>query len=518
MEEANKLKRILINCIRFAFAKKHIPAEITDHIDLEQEVSVGEAAVKAYQSAKTRQEKGEVLSELYHEILHELLKNHPILKKYFKTERFNIWSEIEDQRRYLDTLWDTYRAAENGEDWAIQLIHDEGYRSLEDFRKAIEEKERELEKMIREVEEREAKRLERRKRKVEKAEKKAEAPKELEREVANLRHMLQTVVADKLRLFAKATLLEKGYSVSEVRKAIQRVELEIANLASDVVSGKISEQEAEKEIDELLKEAIIPATMSKEELMKELEHAYTTYLVKHDVTNPKQVLNAVRPDIEALAEEVLEGRMTKEDALERVQRIGIPSVAKFRKEVTPAPVTPEEEEMPVQPVQSRQVFLTPKQAAEMIWSKYLPQLLIFGLKYVFEMYGREEGMTDYILRKTANYLAVYFREIGLKLVEKGEREGKGRLTIVGTALEKYPFLVVWNGVLKAMARTVTDFWSALQPHTDLINALTSIGINGCVAKAFTGVAYEVFHVPMNMWPRDVQQCYETLVNIAGADP
>ena len=338
-EEARKIKNMLIRNIMFAFWKKKVPGEITDMIDLEQEVGVSDATVRAYRAAKTRKEKGEIISELYRETMRQLVEKFPALRQYFPEYdivRYDIWSDIQDQQGYINMLWDAYRAAEAGEDWAIDLIRGEGYRTLDEFRQDIEEEERKLEEMIRELERvAPPPKPPKKKPAVEESERRV---REVERELGRLRNLLETTTAEKLRFYVKARLLEKGVSVADARDITQELESDIADLAARTVRGEITQREAERRLDELIEERVRRPVVERREVIRQLESEYLAYLREQGVTNVRQVLEAVREDVEALADEVIAGRLTLDDAIQRVREIPIPPIALFRRVPTaPAP-------------------------------------------------------------------------------------------------------------------------------------------------------------------------------------
>jgi hypothetical protein len=532
-EEARKIKNMLIRLIEFAFAKKKVPGEVRDTIDLEQEVGVSDATVRAYMSAKTRKEKGEVISELYRETIKELVKNHPALRPFFpeyEVAKYDIWTDIQDQQRWINMLWDTYRAAEAGEEWAIELIREEEFRDLDEFRRYIEEEERKLEEMIRELEKvtpppKKPKKApvkeeklpieEEAEKRVEEAEKRTE---ELERRLDRLTRLLESTIAEKLTWFVRSKLLERGLSVAEMRRIADAMAFDIAQFAKDVTEGKLTQTEAESRLLSELERRIREMPMSKAEAMKKLEEEYLTYLREQGVTNVRQVLEAVREDIEALAEEVAAGRLTLEEALQRVREIPMPPIARLRKVVAPPVAPPPEEVPPEVPPEVPEAFLTPKEAADIIWNEYLPDLFNFGLGYVFENYMRRRGMTAGMRSRVAEILASYLRTLGLEMERRGKEEEKGRLMWAGEALVKYAPEIVWFGILRPFARYAAELWPTLRYFPNIVKALQATGIENCIAKALVGVVYDYLKISYEAWPSDVLKCYQTLQDVAGVDP
>jgi len=522
-EEARKIKNMLIRNIRFAFWKKKVPGEITDMIDLEQEVGVSDATVRAYRSAKTRKEKGEIISELYRETMRQLVEKFPALRQYFPEYdivRYDIWSDIQDQQRYINMLWDAYRAAETAEEWAIDLIRGEGYRTLDEFRRDIEEEERKLDEMIRELE-RVAPPSKPERKKKPPAEESERRVREVERELGRLRNLLETTTAEKLRFYVKARLLEKGVSVADARDVTRELESDISDLAARTVKGEITQREAERRLDELIEERVKRPVLERREVIRQLENEYLAYLREQGVTNVRQVLDAVREDVEALADEVVAGRLTLDDAIQRVREIPIPPIAHFRRMPT-APATPPAVAPPpaeVAPAPRPEVgFLSPAQAADLIWEQYLPQLLTFGLRYVFEQYGRDLGVLEQHLSKIAWRLATRIRQLGVEMERRGEMEEKGRLIWAGMGLERYASEIVWMGIVRPMGKIVPVIWPQLRLFPSVVEALEATGIEGSVARALAGVVYDYLGIPQHEWTEDVRRCYDALVQAAGADP
>jgi len=161
---------------------------------------------------------------------------------------------------------------------------------------------------------------------------------EVERELEKLRNLLETTTAEKLRFYVKARLLEKGVSVAEARDVTRELESDITDLAARTVKGEITQREAERMLDELIEERVKRPVVERRDVIRQLENEYLAYLREQGVTNVRQVLDAVREDIEALADEVVAGRLTLDDAIQRVREIPIPPIALFRRVPTaPAP-------------------------------------------------------------------------------------------------------------------------------------------------------------------------------------
>jgi len=345
--------------------------------------------------------------------------------------------------------------------------------------------------------------------------------KEVERELGRLRNLLEITTAEKLRFYVKARLLERGVSVAEARDITRELESDISDLAARTVRGEITQQEAERRLDELIEEMVRRPVLVRREVIRQLENEYLAYLREQGVTNVRQVLDAVREDVEALADEVVAGRLTLDDAIQRVREIPIPPIAHFRRMPT-APATPPAVAPPpaeVAPAPRPEVgFLSPAQAADLIWEQYLPQLLTFGLRYVFEQYGRDLGVLEQHLSKIAWRLATRIRQLGVEMERRGEMEEKGRLIWAGMGLERYAPEIVWMGIVRPMGKIVPVIWPQLRLFPSVVEALEATGIEGSVARALAGVVYDYLGIPQHEWTEDVRRCYDALVQAAGADP
>jgi len=274
-------------------------------------------------------------------------------------------------------------------------------------------------------------------------------------------------------------------------------------------------EELKRKLEERKKPPVRPPEFK--EVLRRLELEYEAYLTEHGVTNPRKCIEYVKEDIESLAEAVAKGELSFDEALHRVREIGIPPIARFRR--VPGIPTAERPSEAIPP--EERAFVTPAEAAEIIWSKYLPQLLMFGLRYVFENYGREFGMTEGILGRTAYALASKIRKLGIELKERGRRMGKGRYIVVGQALMRFPTEIVWKGVLKPMGDYIGRIYYNLRTEfpeiiLELENVYDEEGhkIVGSVAKAHVGVLFDYLKIPRERWPSDIRICYERLEEIA----
>jgi len=248
------------------------------------------------------------------------------------------------------------------------------------------------------------------------------------------------------------------------------------------------------------------------DILKKLEMEYKAYLNERGVINTRECIEYVKEDIESLAEAVVEGKLSLDEALHRVRMIGVPPIARLRRKITterPLVTIPSEEIEEI-----REAFVSPKEAADIIWNKYLPDLLNFGLRWVFENYGREFGMTEGMLGKVATILAARIRKLGMELVNKGRELDKGRYIWAGGALLRYPFETVWNGCFHAIKMHGPNIWPQVRIFGELYKALGGEGI----LKALQGVVYKYLNIPEEEWPSDILSYYMTYEEIAGADP
>jgi len=269
-----KIKNQIIRNIKFALARKKVPEEILDQIDLEAVVEVEPSTVRAYEQAPTRRAKGEIISELYHETLSKLMETYPILKNYFRPHTLK---EVEeDQRRFLESMWDLYARAEAGDEVALETIKEMGY-DLDSFRRLLERESRELEELESETAEQPAKQPspqqprearaigaikpltafseeEERPESVEKPkEEKVEAkpPEETKEGAERLPPALRPLIVDMLRYTCRSIFLGAGYPIKEATKKCSELWPEINSIADEVVNGRISRDEAVKRVQQM---------------------------------------------------------------------------------------------------------------------------------------------------------------------------------------------------------------------------------------------------------------------------
>jgi len=302
----------------------------------------------------------------------------------------------------------------------------------------------------------------------------------------------------------------KGVSEERAREVAEEFRKDIEKLASDIVKGRIKYREAIWKVVDMAKKWTPPKAKKLKDIVRKLEIEYEAYLTEQGVTNPKKCIEYVKEDIESLAESVAKGEITIEEALERVREIPIPPIARFRRVAPPvAPTAPPTEAVPPE----ERVFRSPKEIADILWKYHLDSLLLFGLNYVFENYGRKYGMTGGMKKPVASELTNRLRLLGMQM----EKEEQARYKIVGDFLTRYSYEIVWKGVLEPLARYSAYFiihWLRAN-HPDIYNALISMDIKGSIAKAFMGVLLDYLGIPRERWPEDVLKCYEKLIEVAG---
>jgi len=309
----------------------------------------------------------------------------------------------------------------------------------------------------------------------------------------------------------------KDVSEEKAREIAEEFKKDIEKLASDIVKGRIKYREAIWKVVDMAKKWIPPKAkeLKLKDIIRKLELEYKAYLTGQGVTNPKKCIEYVKEDIESLAESVAKGEMTVEEALERVREIPIPPIARFRRVAPPvAPPTAPPTGIPAEAVPPEErVFKSPKEIADILWKYHLDSLLLFGLNYVFENYGRKYGMTEGMKKSVASELAKRLRQLGMQM----EKEEQARYKIVGDFLTRYWYEIVRKGVLDPLAKYAADYIIPLlrKSRPDIYEALVSMDIKGSIAKAFMGVLLDYLGIPRERWPEDVLKCYEKLIEVAG---
>jgi len=319
-----------------------------------------------------------------------------------------------------------------------------------------------------------------------------------------LAEVTKRLAVDKLTYYAKARLLEKGVKTAEVNRIIERLKEQLNELGTAIAEGRMAQSTAEARIDVLIEEMMRPPAaprMTVDEVIKRLEREARLVLERAGVEDVDKVLRDMGPGIREVAEAVVAGQIDMSTALSELARItGL--IAQSLK-APPAPAPPAG--IPYAPREVKPVkFLGPKEAADWIWTNRLADLLIFGLRYVFENYGRMAGIRERDLSRVARFLAEKLRGLGSELYNLGKLNDIGAYVFAGEALVKYSQEIVWGGLLKSMAREVADNWPVIR-NMEGIGPL--LGIEGGVAKALMGAVLAYLNIPEQYWPRDVLQAY-----------
>ena len=342
--------------------------------------------------------------------------------------------------------------------------------------------------------------------------------------------LAKKLAIEKLTLFTKAKALELGFSVEEANRIVQDLKDELTLLGTAIVTGDTTQEEAEREIEEGLrnlkrkkeeekrkKTEEERKRVSKEDVLKRMRQEIERILKREGYTKIAAALKEIAYDLEGLAESVVEGRLSLDEAVER-------GVILARLYATPPkptkvpPIVPRVERPPVEVPRRLERFLSVGEAADIIWKEYLGDLFNFGIRYVFENYMRERGMLEQDLGRVAYRLASKIRMLGQRMRREGEEEGVGRYIWASYALTRYAPEIVQFGLLWAMRKIVPEIWPELRLFRNVVEALRRTGIEGCTAKALVGVVYDYVGIPRAKWPEDVVQCYEAFVEAAERPP
>jgi len=315
---ADKIKRLLINNIRFALLSKEVPEEITDRIDLESEVGVSESTEKRWEKAKSRREKGEILSELFRETMRELVKKYPSLQKYFpeyEVEKFNVLSQLDDYRRYIDMLWSFYSIAESGDREALEFLKESGFKDMKDFEEFILRHEEKYEKMLKELEgEEDSKRKEESKKTLKRYENVNELISKLRSHLIK-RYRVPKEIVDRIE-FEKH--LKSGMTLPEAREALLEAYPEIKPyILKEKPKAEIEtvEEDTDKKkrlLLELFNEATAGNKDAKEQILE---------IFKRALKGEKSVIELIREtfdtDVKGFARQLLASGIISESEYER---------------------------------------------------------------------------------------------------------------------------------------------------------------------------------------------------------
>jgi len=342
--------------------------------------------------------------------------------------------------------------------------------------------------------------------------------------------LAKKLAIEKLTLFTKAKALELGFSIEEANRIVQDLKDELTLLGTAIVTGDTTQEAAEREIEEGLRnlkrkkeeeerrrEEARRVRMSKREALTRIRRDVEITLRDQGYTGISKALSYIRPELEILAEEVAEGRMSVEEAIRRATELARTYATPPKPPKAP-PTVPRVERPPVEVLRRPEKFLSAEEAADIIWKEYLGELFNFGIRYVFENYLRERGMLEQDLGRVAYRLASKVRLLGQRMRREGEEEGVGRYIWASYALTRYAPEIVQFGLLWAMRKIVPEIWPELRLFRNVVEALRRTGIEGCTAKALVGVVYDYVGIPRAKWPEDVIKCYEAFVEAAERPP
>jgi len=342
--------------------------------------------------------------------------------------------------------------------------------------------------------------------------------------------LAKKLAIEKLTLFTKAKALELGFSVEEANRIVQDMKDELTLLGTGIVTGDTTQEAAEREIEEGLRnlkrkreeekrkkteEERKRVSREREDVLKRMRQEIERTLKREGYTRVTTALKEIAYDLEDLAESVVEGWLSFDEAVERGVRLARQYATPPKPPKAP-PAVPRVEKPPVEV--PRRPFLSAEEAADIIWKEYLGDLFNFGIRYVFENYLRERGMLEQDLGRVAYRLASKVRLLGQRMRREGEEEGVGRYIWASYALTRYAPEIVQFGLLWAMRKIVPEIWPELRLFRNVVEALRRTGIEGCTAKALVGVVYDYAGIPRNKWPEDVIQCYEAFVEAAERPP
>jgi len=263
-------------------------------------------------------------------------------------------------------------------------------------------------------------------------------------------------VEEKLKAVFTAYLKGGGVSTDTIEKELKEEELTIESLAEAVASGRMSQSEAIRRLEEFLA-PIIPAP--------ELE-----------IEEEEEELPVVRPAIP---------RPPKRKPAKRAKRI------RKVEEVTPE-------------------ILEPSAIAEKILREYPDELLAFGVRWVCENRRRELGFVDGAnLEQVAWWLTKELRKKGDKIMASARR---GVEYAAGMLLANQPDIIVRENIRRAMNREwdkIRTFVSVNYP-----DVLVKLGDKD-VWLVTVGYVYKLLGSPYAGMPEDIRKALRTFEQVYG---
>jgi len=223
-------KRWIIHLIKFAFDKKKIPVEITDLIDLGAYVTVEPASAETFEKAPTREQKWEIVSEVYWKNIQRLIEAYPLLKEYFEKKEY---APIDDMRRWVASLHNTLIRAEAGEAEALEILETAGY-TLEEFKRYVESEEEALRKMEEELKP-----------------KKPPRPK-----IRATRAAMKRLVTEKLKTSFISYLAGAGIDPATIEKEYEQARPDIDSLVEEVLDRRMIQPRAVELVQSIARDVV----------------------------------------------------------------------------------------------------------------------------------------------------------------------------------------------------------------------------------------------------------------------
>ena len=268
-------------------------------------------------------------------------------------------------------------------------------------------------------------------------------------------------VKEKLKAVFTAYLKGGGVSTDTIEKELKEEELIIESLAEAVASGRMSQSEAIRRLEEFLAPIIPAPELEIEEEEEEEEEGY---------------LPVVRPAIP---------RPPKRKPAKRAKRI------RKVEEVTPE-------------------ILEPSAIAEKILREYPDELLAFGVRWVCENRRRELGFVDGAnLEQVAWWLTKELRKKGDKIMARARR---GVEYAAGMLLANQPDVIVRENIRQAMKREwnkIRTFVSVNYP--DVLDKLGGKDLQLIIL----GYVYKLLGSPYAGMPEDIRKALRTFEKLYG---
>jgi len=257
-------------------------------------------------------------------------------------------------------------------------------------------------------------------------------------------------VFDKLMDTFIVQLMTRGFSEEEAREAAKQYESKIRDLAEKVERGEIKQVRAMLQIVEMARKIEKPEKpkISKEEVINEIKTHIAEYLRRHGISESqiRKIISEAKDDIESIADEVVEGRITLERALSLAEEI--PVVLDAVKKVEEVEVEVREREKRVIP---KEVITMPAETEAIIQELLTKWSPISGVKRLPELDKA----------RAQQYLPSYIEELGKKKLEAGNRENRILKAAAGFTMAFAPITLVNEGIEAALHKAWTRLWPML---------------------------------------------------------